>query len=144
MKNKKIISAYMTIEVSLLFPIIIMILVILIYIIFYSYNQTIAFQNDAITSLYGKSFCYEEMEKELLANQMYITLKTLNKKQYLAVDKLEQTIYVDGKKINVSQKGTMCIPFINAEMNKQIIFEESVTLNEKDPIFYIRQIRKVN
>ncbi len=143
MKDKKIMSAYMTIEASLLFPVIIMILVIIIYIIYYSYNQTIAFQNSAITSLYGKGFCYTEVDKEILAGQMYRTLETLNEGQYLALNKLEQTVSIEGNKINIMQQGIMVIPFINIGADSQIIFVEDVTLNELDPIFYIRQIRKV-
>ena len=55
MKKEKDISAYMTVEVSLLFPIIVMVILCVIYLAFYSYNKTLAFQNAGICALYGKN-----------------------------------------------------------------------------------------
>lgn len=141
--NKKIISAYMTIEVSLLFPLVLIILIIIIYISYYSYNQTIAFQNSAIVSLYGKSLCYTETDKDVLSVQMYETLETLNEGQYLGLNNMEQTVSFEDSKISIWQQGTMFIPIISMEIDSQILFEEGVTLNKLEPIFYIRQIRKV-
>ena len=83
--RKKTTSAYMTVEVSLLFPIILMILVCIIYIIFYSYNEAIAFQNAAIAALYGKSCSNSEKKEIELVDNVYTTLERLNNNQYIAL-----------------------------------------------------------
>ena len=50
---------------------------------FYSYNQTVAFQNAAISALYGKGFAYTDTESSVLTQKMYDVLERLNKNQYL-------------------------------------------------------------
>ena len=83
MRKKEFISAYMTLEISLLFPMILTVLVCVIYLFFYSYNQTVAFQNAAISALYGKGFAYTDTESSVLTQKMYDVLERLNKNQYL-------------------------------------------------------------
>ena len=62
-KKEGEINAYMTVEISLLFPTILVLILCIIYFIFYSYNSTVAFQNSAICALYGKNFVYENQKK---------------------------------------------------------------------------------
>lgn len=142
-KDKKIVSAYMTIEASLLFPIVLMVLVIIFYMIFYCYDQTIAFQNSAITAMYGQSFSYTKIEKDVLAGQMHKVLNALDEGQYLSLERLEQSISMEDDSILVSHKGTMVIPVLNMGENSKLTFAETIALKEIDSVFYIRQIRKV-
>lgn len=134
----------MTLEVSLLFPMILLILIILLYLIFYSYNKTIAFQNASITALYGKCFSYTEIEKEVLVDNMYCVLRNINENQYVALDTLEQEVGIENGKIKIIQSGDMIMPLFNEEINSNLSFIENVIVDELDAVFYIRQIRKVN
>ena len=65
-KKNKGLSAYMTVEASLLFPMIVFMLVIILYLILFKYNEVTVFQNAAIAALYGKDFSYTDEKKEEL------------------------------------------------------------------------------
>lgn len=141
-KNKDI-SAYMTVEISLLFPLFLMMLMCIIYIAFYSYNRTIAFQNSAICAMYGKSFTYTEMEKTELVDGMYTVLEMLNLGQYVAHDYHKQEILVEGNNIVVKQEGNVKIPLLSEKIMSQMNFRESVSVSKQKVIVYIRGIKKV-
>ena len=80
-KKEKEVAAYMTLEISLLFPLILSVILCIIYFLFYSYNSTVAFQNAAIGALYGKYFSHENEDKDVQVNQMYQVLELLNEEQ---------------------------------------------------------------
>lgn len=142
-KKTNQVSAYMTLEVSLLFPIIVTLLVCVIYLIFYSYNQTMAHQNAAIAALYGKSFSYTEEKESELINRMYEILEKLNSNQYLALSNLKQTVSIENNNIKITQYGSIKIPFINEEIISKMDFAEQVVVDTQNAIFYMRQMRKV-
>lgn len=143
MKKKKDVSAYMTVEVSLLFPIILMVLLCVIYLSFYSYNKTLAFQNAGICALYGKNGFGSKGNKEELVEKMYSVLETLNEGQYVASKCLKQHISVEKNQIKVCQDGNVNIPLLNPEIMSELNFSEEVKISENKAIFYIRQLRKV-
>ena len=101
MKKKRDVSAYMTVEVSLLFPIILMVILCVIYLSFYSYNKTLAFQNAGICALYGKNGFDTKEDKEELVEKMYSILETLNEGQYIAPRYLKQSVYLKNNQIIV-------------------------------------------
>lgn len=136
-------SAYMTVEACLLFPIIIFLLVSLLNLIFFKYNQTIAFQNVAITALYGKSFSYEDGINEELVGRMYGVLEKLNTNQYLAMSESEQSVNVENNVIKILQKISMEMPLFGEEISEKMTICEKLSLDTKNNIFYMRQIRKV-
>ena len=142
-KKEKIVSAYMTLELSLLFPVILTVLICVIYLFFFSYNQTVAFQNAAISALYGKGFTYTGTESSVLAEKMYDVLGRLNKNQYLSLRSLKQTVEINENDIKVLQTGDMVMPLLYDEIDSMFHFEEAVVLDLQDSIFYIRQVRKV-
>lgn len=142
-KKEKFVSAYMTLELSLLFPIILTVLICVIYIFFYSYNQTVAFQNAAISALYGKGFAYTDTESSVLTQKMYDVLERLNKNQYLSMRSLKQTAEINKNDIKVLQTGDMVMPLLHEEIISKFHFEEKVVLDLQDSVFYIRQVRKV-
>ena len=142
-KKNKNISAYMTVEISLLFPVFVMVLMCIIYLAFYAYNRTIAFQNSAICALYGKGFSYIDMEEEELVERMYVVLNKLNCEQYIALDYLKQKAGTDGNYIEVRQEGNVKIPMLNPEVMAQINFTERVFVHKQNAISYVRGIRKV-
>lgn len=141
MIGKKEVEAYMTVEISVLFPLIVILLMCVIYITFYSYNRTIAFQNAAITALYGKAGCYWEEEER--TERMYTVLNTLNKGQYIAIDKFHQKVSIERNQFIVVQEGNVNIPLFNSEILSKLSFSESVRVRRQDEVFNIRQIRKV-
>lgn len=143
MRKKEFISAYMTLEISLLFPMILTVLICVIYLFFYSYNQTVAFQNAAISALYGKGFVYTDTESSVLTQKMYDVLERLNKNQYLSMKSLKQTVEINKNDIKVLQTGDMVMPLLHDEIVSKFHFEEAVVLNLPNNVFYIRQIRKV-
>lgn len=143
MKKKKDLSAYMTIEAGLLFPIFILVLVIILYLILFKYNEVTAFQNVAIAAMYGKDFSYTEEEKDKLVERMYGILEKLNDNQYLAFSTFEQKVKLEKSDIMISQSGSMKIPFINEDMVDKLLLSEKVIVDTKNYIFYIRQMRKV-
>lgn len=143
MRKKEFISAYMTLEISLLFPMILTVLIGVIYLFFYSYNQTVAFQNSAISALYGKGFAYTDTESSVLTQKMYDVLERLNKNQYLSMKSLKQTVEINKNDIKVLQTGDMVMPLLHDEIVSKFHFEEAVVLDLPNNVFYIRQIRKV-
>lgn len=142
-KKEKFVSAYMTLELSLLFPMILTVLICVIYLFFYSYNQTVAFQNAAISALYGKGFAYTDTESSVLTQKMYDVLERLNKNQYLSMKSLKQTVEINKNDIKVLQTGDMVMPLLHDEIVSKFHFEEAVVLDLPNNVFYIRQIRKV-
>ena len=142
-KKEKFVSAYMTLELSLLFPVILTVLICFIYLFFFSYNQTVAFQNAAISALYGKGFAYTDTESSVLTQKMYDVLERLNKNQYLSMRSLKQTVEINKNDIKVLQTGDMIMPLLYDESDSMFHFEEAVVLDLQDSIFYIRQVRKV-
>lgn len=143
MKKKKDVSAYMTVEVSLLFPIILLVLLCVIYLSFYSYNKTIAFQNAGICALYGKNGFGSEGNKEKLVEKMYGVLEILNEGQYVASKHLKQHISVEKNQIKVCQEGNVNIPLLNPDLMSELNFSEEVNVSQNKAVFYIRQLRKV-
>lgn len=143
MKKKKEISAYMTLEVSLLFPIIFMVLLCVIYLSFYSYNKTLAFQNAGICALYGKNGFGSEGDKEELVERMYSVLETLNEGQYVASKRLKQHISVEKNQIKVCQDGNVNLPLLSPDIMSELNFSEEVKVSQNKAVFYIRQLRKV-
>ena len=129
----------MTVEISMLFPVIISILMCIFYIMFYSYNRTIAFQNAAITALYGKNGIFAEEEQ---VERMYTVLETINRGQFLALDKLKQKVSIEGNYYVVEQNGNVNIPLINSEIMSGLNFLESIEVSNNKAVFNIRQIRK--
>lgn len=143
MKKDKRISAYMTVEVSLLFPLIITVIMCVLYLTFYSYNRTIAFQDGAICALYGKNFSYTKMEEAGQVERMYLVLERLNKDQYLLLNNVKQKVNIVGNYISVYQEGNVNIPLLSPEIMSKLSFSESIKVEKKRAVFHIRQIRKV-
>lgn len=140
-KNKQRFSAYMTVEVSLLFPLILILLVCIMYLIFLKYDQVTAFQNGIIAVLYGKS--YSDKEEEDIVTAVYESLNRLNEEQYLALDSLKLKTDMENNKIQAVQSGVMNIPGLPAQMSGKMEFNEKAVVNRNNYVFYIRQIRKV-
>ena len=144
MRNREqFLSAYMTLEISLLFPIIIMVLVCSIYLCFFSYNQTIAFQNAAISAQYGKGLSYFDLDNTVIIENTYNVLEELNTNQYISLEIIKQKVKVEKNTIRVAQGGNMKIPFLSKETFSMLILKEEVILEFQNSTFYIRQIRKV-
>ena len=141
MSKKKMADAYMTVEISIIFPFIVMILMCVFYVTFYSYNRTIAFQNAAVTALYGK---YNNiLEEDNRTEGMYKVLKILNKGQYMAVTNMKQSVTAEFGQLSVEQKGNVNIPILHWKIISKLDFSEKVTVGEYNPVFQIRQMRKV-
>lgn len=144
MRNREqFLSAYMTLEISLLFPIIIMVLVCSIYLCFFSYDQTIAFQNAAISAQYGKGLSYFDLDNTVIIENTYNVLEELNTNQYISLEIIKQKVEVEKNTIRVAQGGNMKIPFLSKETFSRLILKEEVILEFQNSTFYIRQIRKV-
>ena len=143
MKKRKDISAYMTVEVSLLFPIIVMVILCVIYLAFYSYNKALAFQNAGICALYGKNGLGEVEDKEELIEKMYRVLQLINKGQFMATSNLKQKVSIENRHVVISQEGNVNIPILNQEIMSKLSFSEKVRVSEQSGVFFIRQIRKV-
>ena len=142
MKKEKDISAYMTVEVSLLFPIIVMVILCVIYLAFYSYNKALAFQNAGICALYGKNGLEETEDKEWV-EKMYRVLQLINKGQFMAALNLKQQVSIENSHIVISQEGNVKIPIFNQEIMSKLSFSEKVKVSEQSGVFFIRQVRKV-
>ena len=142
MKKRRDVSAYMTVEVSLLFSIVFMILLCVIYLAFYSYNKTLAFQNAGICALYGKNGLEETEDKEWV-EKMYRVLQLINKGQFMAASNLKQQVSIENSHIVISQEGNVKIPIFNQEIMSKLSFSEKVKVSEQSGVFFIRQVRKV-
>lgn len=142
-KNTKSVSAYMTLEVSLLFPVILTVLISIIYLFFFSYNRTVAFQNAAISALYGNGLFYADMENSVLIEKTYDVLDKLNENQYLALSGFTQKVEAGKNNIKVMQNGNLVMPILNEDIFSKLSFSETVVLDIPKNVFYIRQVRKV-
>lgn len=142
-KKNKGLSAYMTVEASLLFPMVVFMLVIILYLILFKYNEVTVFQNAAIAALYGKDFSYTDEKKEELTQRIYGILEKLNDNQFLAISALEKEVKLESNDIIICQSGSMEIPFFSGEMENELSLSEKVIVDTKNYIFYIRQMRKV-
>ena len=143
MKKNEGISAYMTVEVSLLFPIIIMMIVCVIYLTYYSYDKTLAFQNAGICAMYGKNGLGIVDDKEEWVEKMYQVLEIINEGQFMASSNLIQQVSIEKNNIVISQEGNVNIPLLNQDFMSQLNYSEKVKISEQKGVFYIRQIRKV-
>ena len=143
MKREKDISAYMTVEVSLLFPIIIVLIMCVIYLAFYSYNKAMAFQNAGISALYGKNGLGEVEDKEEWVEKMYRVLELINQGQFMAASNSKQQVSIENSHIVIVQEGNVNIPLLNKEFMSKLGFSEKVRVNRKNGVFFIRQVRKV-
>ena len=142
-KQGKNISAYMSLEVSMLFPIIIVMLLCLMYIFYFSYNRAMAFQNGAITALYAKGLYSTTIKEEVWAERAYDVLGKLNDSQYIALEELKQKVTKKKNDICVIQSGKMDVALLGTEFINKFNFIQSVTLDLQENTFYIRQVRKV-
>lgn len=143
MRNKEDVSAYMTVEVSLLFPLIIMVLICVLYLSFYSYDKTIAFQNAGICALYGKYGLGVMEDKNEWVEKMYWVLQILNKGQYIAPINMKQQVSIENNHTVINQEGNVNIPLLNQEFMSKLNFIEGVKLVQQKRVFFIRQVRKV-
>ena len=139
--KKKEFQAYLTVEISLLFPVILALLVCVIYLTFFSYNRTIAFQNAAICAMYGK---YMDNDKSGKIERMYTILELLNKDQYIAANSLKQKVSIGGNVIAVNQKGNVNMPLLTPTIMSGFDYSEGIEVSCRQSVFYIRQVRKVN
>lgn len=142
-RNTKSVSAYMTLEVSLLFPVILTVLISIIYLFFFAYNRTVAFQNAAISALYGNGLFYADMENSVLIEKTYDVLDKLNENQYLALSGFTQKVEAGKNNIKVMQNGNLVMPILNEDIFSKLGFSETVVLDIPKNVFYIRQVRKV-
>ena len=74
---------------------------------------------------------------------IYKVLKTLNEGQYIAINKLKQNVTVELGQLVIQQEGNVNIPIFHWEIISRLDFSESVTVRDNNPVFVIRQIRKV-
>ena len=120
-----------------------MVLVCVLYLSFYSYDKTIAFQNAGICALYGKNGLGVVEDKNEWVEKMYWVLQILNKGQYIAPTNMKQQVSIKNNHIMISQEGNVNIPLLNQEFMSKLDFIEGVKLVPQKRVFFIRQVRKV-
>ena len=116
-----------TIEVAYLFPLIMLVFVVLLYLLFYYHDKNVLLGAAHETAAYGAGF--EETEKEILED--YFTARVKGK--LLLFTKLEKETVIQKEKVTVT-----CIA------SKDLLsLQVECSVNQTEPEDYIRSVRKI-
>lgn len=136
------IDGYMTLEASLVFPIIIYIITCLIYMGFLVYDETLAFQQcymaglEAVSVKRDNQAIYNKASDQLHSNEWFV-----------ALENHQDEIAVKGNEIDVNCKGTIDMPFLANGIfpvgQEFWNYEVKTTVEKRDAPFWIRQCRKM-
>lgn len=135
MKKKKYhLSGSYTIEASFIFPMIMVVIVSIIYLLFFVHDRCVinaAADTAALRGSQCRSFegnLYEEVEKDL---------QELLQDRLLATRGVDKEIEITSKEIRVSYKGELAIPFHDIRLPMEVAGYAKRT----DPVAFIRECR---
>ncbi len=119
MKEKRA-AGYMTVEVSLLFPVIMIAMVCMIFLSFYCYDRCIMEQCAYAAALRGSSNRFADTQEAY--DETFAAAQELIEHKLFAVKQIHTTVRVSGLKVTVSYECEINMPF--GEMLKRMTGEE--------------------
>lgn len=139
----KKIDAYLTVEASLVLPIVIMVILLIIYLLFFQYDRCLMEQNTGILALRGCTDQFAE-GKELVAKLVIQSQKSDNR--YLAWNMEDAQITLKGNSVSVKRSGTLIFPFQRLMFwNGDGNWTSECTYENKRvwPVQFVRNCRKI-
>ena len=136
-------NAYFTVEVSLLFPIITGVVLLLVYMLFFQYNRCLLEFDVGGLAIKGVSDQETPEHVKVVWEQAEANIY---EEKYLAWEMKDIDVKVTGNSICVSGSGRLCCPFTLLIMNEEKEYWEtsvSYKSNRLDPVGFIRTYRKV-
>lgn len=137
---KKTLKGSYTVEASLIFPLVIVLCVLLIYLTFFLYDECSSWQSAYIAALRTETSCGAEAGKEEAAGR---TARQLLSEQLLAASRVVQETHVDAKRIEVLVKADVYPPVGRLLVNQQWHLESRGEVKRLRPVEYIRLCRRL-
>lgn len=140
---KKKTGAYLTVEASLLMPIILGVILLVVYLLFFQYDRCLMEQNTGVLAMRG---CTLQMtdKKSLMAEIVYNSEK--KDKRYLAWVMEDAIAVFKGNRVRLERKGALKFPFRglmfwcrDTQWGCMVVFENY----RIQPVNFIRNYRKV-
>lgn len=140
----KRISAYFTVEASLVLTLVIGVVLWLVYLMFYQYDRCLADQDMGALALKGCTLQAED--KEALMGQLEAYASQLDLEKYIAWEQEKIEIELKENKVRVGQAGRILFPFAGAggqegetEWKTESVFEN----RRVSPVAFLRTYRKI-
>ncbi len=132
--RKRNLKGSLTVEASLLMPIILVITIILFYLVIYAYDRALMVQDVAYIAELAVSAEYSHRDSvERAAYNAYKTVK--EEHPYLSVRNIELTVSLQGLNLCVSLRGEWVLPIVKG-LNKQVCAScRKKLLNPMDVIY---------
>ena len=140
---RKKVEAYLTVEVSLLMPVILGVILLVVYLLFFQYDRCLMEQSTGILAMRGCTLQIAD-KKELLVEIMEYSEQKDNR--YLAWDMYDAAVCLRGNRVRVEREGRLKFPFRGlmfwsgtGEWGSSIVYENY----RIRPVDFIRNCRKV-
>lgn len=104
------IGAYFTLEAALIFPIVLSVVLLVIYLLFYEYDRCLMEQDMGALSLYGATVQAEDNEARM--RLLAARKNALYEEKYIAWNNGEVSMRLEKGKIQVERTGTLLFPFL--------------------------------
>ena len=142
-ENRKYWNGYMTIEASMLMPVVTILIVFMLYLGFYLYNVCLLQQTAYTAALRGSLL--KKGSREQVRQYTQAQLKELIGERLLAISDLEQEVQVTLTKVNVSLTMSIKVPFVHLVSEHVSLwnYQAKVSVKRIDPVSIIRGIRKL-
>ena len=143
MKKKKRENGYLTVEAAMVFPVVLSVQILIVYLLLFQYDRCLLNQDAARLTVLGCSA--DEKEKTELAEYLRPCTGELSKEKYAAWNMDFLTMELAGDNICVEGNGRLLFPGIGWGIWEKTDFRETgVTYKSKKlhPVIWIRQCRK--
>ena len=137
-------KAYMTIEASLIFPVLLCGIIFIIYIGFYLYNAGTIKQAAYIAALRGSQVKHESLDT--VERYVEQELEKMLMNRMLVKENMENKVKVSLNKVNVEIEFAMKVPFLQWFFPEIKLWkiEEKAEAARINPVDIIRNVRKIN
>lgn len=103
-------GAYFTLEAALIFPIVLSVVLLVIYLLFYEYDRCLMEQDMGALSMYGATVQAEDNEERM--RLLAARKNALYEEKYIAWNNGEVGMRLEKGKIQVERTGTLLFPFL--------------------------------
>ncbi|MBR5578785.1 MAG: hypothetical protein IKW28_07315 [Lachnospiraceae bacterium] len=140
---KKELKGAFSVEASLLFPIIVLVIWFLVIMALYFYNMCAMYRISSAASIQGVNKKRESAEQ--IEEQAKEQLQEMTEKELLMMKEVAYKVKVDEKEMQVDLTGKMEVPIFALISDSLDLWEmrARAVRNRQDPVEFIRNIRKV-
>ncbi len=143
MKGTKKINAYFTVEAALIFPFVMGVVLLTVYLLFFQYNRCLMEQAAGVLSLRGCALQTDDGKE--LAAQLLVCFRE-DDRAYLAWDMEDAKISLKGNRLRVACSGSLKFPFPGFSFwSPDNIWESGIVYESRriKPADLIRDCRKI-